>query len=282
MPYRATVLPVMIASPGDVSREREFARNAIHDWNYINSATSNVVLMPVGWDTHASPEIGSGTAQELINERILADCDLLVGIFWTRLGTPTGKSASGSVEEIQRHIENGKPAIVYFSSMPASLETVDMNQYSALKDFKAWCEGRGIYHIYENPEDFEKNFSRHLAITIRDNKYLRQILSKELAENDDSVRPKPRIDLSREATELLVEASKDDYGAIMLLRFIGGQLVQANGKTFGREGDRREAAKWEGAIEELVRNKLIIPKGGKGEYFEVTNLGYEYSDLAES
>jgi hypothetical protein len=27
--------------------------------------------------------------QKIINKRILKDADLLVGIFWTRLGTPT-------------------------------------------------------------------------------------------------------------------------------------------------------------------------------------------------
>src|SRR5713101_1313849 len=105
MPYQATVLPIMIASPGDVLEAREVAREAIHEWNYVNSYSANAVLMPVGWETHSSPELGE-RPQELINERLLKDCDLLVGVFWTRLGTPTGKSPSGTVEEIQRHLDS--------------------------------------------------------------------------------------------------------------------------------------------------------------------------------
>jgi hypothetical protein len=34
MAYQATVLPVMLASPGDVSEERQAARDALHRWNY--------------------------------------------------------------------------------------------------------------------------------------------------------------------------------------------------------------------------------------------------------
>ena len=44
--------------------------------------------MPVGWETHSSPDLGA-PAQEQINERILEHCDLLIAVFWTRLGTPT-------------------------------------------------------------------------------------------------------------------------------------------------------------------------------------------------
>lgn len=141
MPYQATVLPVMIASPGDVNEYRAIARGVMHKWNYIHSPATNVVLMPVGWETHSSPELGS-SAQELINDRVLEDCDLLVGIFWTRLGTPTGKAASGTVDEIQRHVAAGKPAMIYFSTAPAALETVDAEQYAALKDFRVGAKAR--------------------------------------------------------------------------------------------------------------------------------------------
>ena len=97
MAYNAKVLPIMIASPGDVLDARRLVRDLIHEWNYVHSLPNNIVLMPVAWETHTSPEL-SARPQELINERVLKDCDLLIGLFWTRLGTPTCKAASGSVE----------------------------------------------------------------------------------------------------------------------------------------------------------------------------------------
>ena len=83
MPYQATVIPVMIASPGDVLEERNVTRDVIHEWNYVNSMSTNAVLMPVGLETHSVPELGT-RPQQLINEHVLKDCDLLVGIFWAR------------------------------------------------------------------------------------------------------------------------------------------------------------------------------------------------------
>lgn len=98
--YTANVISVMIASPGDVSKERELVRSIVHEINDLWAAQTKRVLLPVGWETHTAPELGK-RAQELINEHVLDKCDLLVGIFWTRLGTPTGKEKSGSVEEIR-------------------------------------------------------------------------------------------------------------------------------------------------------------------------------------
>lgn len=42
MSYIATVIPVMIASPGDVLQEREEVRKAIYNWNDINSKNTRV------------------------------------------------------------------------------------------------------------------------------------------------------------------------------------------------------------------------------------------------
>lgn len=139
MAYTATVIPVMIASPGDVFEEREIVRAAIHDWNDVNAATSKVMLAPVGWDTHASPELGS-RPQELINSRLLKNCDLLIGVFWTRLGTPSGEADSGTVEEIEKHVAAGKPAMIYFSSRPVAPESIDQVQYAKLSEFRERCK----------------------------------------------------------------------------------------------------------------------------------------------
>jgi hypothetical protein len=88
-------LKVMIASPGDVAKARQLARDVIHEWNAVNSDDRKKVLMPIGWDTHSSPEMGD-RPQAIINKQVLAGADLLIAIFWTRLGSPTGKAASGT------------------------------------------------------------------------------------------------------------------------------------------------------------------------------------------
>jgi hypothetical protein len=156
MAYPATVIPIMLASPGDVCRERETAREVIHDWNYVHSSTTKIILMPIGWETHSSPEL-SGRPQLLINDRVLKDCDLLLGIFWTRLGTPTGDAASGTVEEIQRHLEKGKPVMIYFSTAPVAPQTLDQAQFNALGSFARGAKARDSFRRLTTPRTSAKN-----------------------------------------------------------------------------------------------------------------------------
>ncbi|MCL1628273.1 DUF4062 domain-containing protein [Roseibaca sp. V10] len=99
MPYNASVFSVMIASPSDVAKERMLIRETIHEWNDINAKAAKSVFLPVGWETHSAPDLG-GRPQDIINKNVLKHCDFLIGVFWTRLGTPTGEFESGTVEEI--------------------------------------------------------------------------------------------------------------------------------------------------------------------------------------
>lgn len=111
MPFTATVLRVMIASPSDVERERQIAQEVIHEVNSTHAEHQRVVLLPVTWETHAVPDMRE-RAQAVINREVLAACEILIGIFWTRLGTPTGVASSGTVEEITEHVGAGKHALL--------------------------------------------------------------------------------------------------------------------------------------------------------------------------
>ena len=106
MPFTATVP----SSHDRVSRRRAArarrVRDVLDEWNSVNGARRGIMLFPLGWETDVAPEMGD-EPQKIINKRILKDADLLVGIFWTRLGTPTSGYASGAVEEIE---ETSPPA----------------------------------------------------------------------------------------------------------------------------------------------------------------------------
>jgi hypothetical protein len=99
VPYAATVLKVMIASPGDVAAERQSVREIVYQWNDVNSQDRALVLLPTAWETNAAPAMGS-RAQEIINQQLLRDADLLIAMFWTRIGTSTGAAVSGTVEGV--------------------------------------------------------------------------------------------------------------------------------------------------------------------------------------
>src|SRR6476619_6467420 len=165
MPFTATVLRLMIASPGDVATELAIVREVVGEWNTTDGAHSNTMLMAVGWETDIAPEMGDAP-QSIIDKRLLANADLLVGIFWTRLGTPTASYASGAVEEIEEHLKAGKPAMLYFSSAPAPLDSVDPTQYQALTAFKDSCKTRGLFQTYADLDDFRRKLANDLQLTM--------------------------------------------------------------------------------------------------------------------
>src|SRR6266498_2947504 len=105
-------------------------------------------------------------AQGIINHQFVKDADLLVAIFWTRVGTPTGVAASGTVEEIEEHLKGGKPAMIYFSAAPVRPDSVDETQFRALQEFKSSARSRGLIEEYESLEEFQEKFRRQLAHTL--------------------------------------------------------------------------------------------------------------------
>lgn len=274
MTYFATVVKIMIASPTDVSQERRVVRDVIHEWNDVNADDRKIALMPVGWESHSSPEMGD-RPQGIINKQILDGCDLLIAVFWTRLGSPTGQAPSGTVEEIEKHIGAGKPAMIYFSAAPVRADSVDARQYEALKAFRESCRERGLIDEYESITEFRDKLVRQLAQTVI-RQYARSSSSSERA----ALYQEPLgTQLSAEAQELLLEAVQDEGGVIMKLGTFDGVHVQTNKREFSTLGDARSEAKWRAAVDELHSERLIEDRSGKDEVFFVTNEGYRAADL---
>ena len=272
MPYQATAYNVMIASPGDVARERVIARDVALEWNAINSEDRKIILLPIGWDTHSTPSMAD-TAQAVINSQVLEKCDLLIAIFWTRLGTPTGEFASGTVEEIERHLESGKPAMIYFSNAPVVPDSINQEQYTAMVEFRESLKTRGLVSFFDDTSYFRSNLFRHLSQTvIRD--FERQ--------GNERVNPMPlrrnEPEISDTARELLLAAVADSVGQIMCIRYYGGMEISTGGRNFIDDNSPRTAARWEGAIDELEQIGFIASRGSKREVFSVTDKGYAFAE----
>jgi hypothetical protein len=279
MPYNAQVFRVMIASPSDVTTERNLIRSILADWNVIYSLSRSLVLLPVGWESHSAPDL-SGRPQEIINKKVLKDCDLLVGVFWTRIGTSTGGYASGTVEEIEEHIAAGKPVMLYFSGKPVDPESVEADQYKQLKEFKAVCYKRGLVESFLDETEFKDKFTRQLQIRLNEDAFFTSKSAPSPADLISVPIPStPVPHLTEEARQLLVEAAKSGDGTIMFMRFLGGVRLNANGKEFITDRNPKTRAIWEGALEELLREGLIVDRGHKREMFAVTREGYELAEL---
>jgi len=280
MAYKATVIPVMIASPGDVADEREIIRSIIHDWNDVNAEASAVMLAAIGWETHSTPELGT-RPQELINKRVLKNCDLLIGVFWTRLGTPTGKSQSGTVEEIEEHVAAGKPAMIYFSSKPVAPESIDADQFAQVQAIKKKWQPQGLIETYENLDEFRAKLSKQLQLSLTKNEYLQSLFETPeihiATESLSSLASQQQYALSEEAKTILKAAASKEDGTILKIAMLGGRIIQAGGESYGG-GHGREAAKWEAGLDELETEGLVVGRGYKGEVYELTHEGWKVAD----
>lgn len=141
MGFNADVYRILIASPGDVSAERRAIPEVIHAWNDVHAADLGVVLLPVLWESHSAPEMGD-RPQAIINRQLVASCDMLIGAFWTRIGSHTGLAESGTVEEIEQFRAAGKPVMLYFSSQPVTPAASTRTSTAASKTSRASASAR--------------------------------------------------------------------------------------------------------------------------------------------
>jgi len=277
MSYQATVFNVMIASPSDVSPERGLVREIVYEWNATHSFSRKIVLQPIAWETHSSPSMGK-PAQSILNEQILARCDLLIGVFWTRIGSKTDAYESGTVEEIERHIANKRPAMLYFSDKPVMLKSVDNEQYERLVKFKESCKARALYSQYENVQDFRDSLNRHLQLKLNEDPYF--AIDPHGGPPSGAVTPShaSATPLSREAVHLLSEATSDPSGMIIYVRAVDGSNLQTNDKNIITDQSRRTIAAWEAALSELANRELIKKTASDPDLYEVTQSGYQLAD----
>ncbi len=166
MSYQASVYRVMLASPSDVKEERELFPKILDNWNALHSLHEKAVILPVKWETHSTPEMGD-RPQAIINKHLVNESDILVGIFWTKLGTPTGVADSGSVEEIEEFRSKGKPVLLYFSNAPIIADSINIEQYQSLKVFRNKCFSEGLVETYDSINELREKLLRHLLETTR-------------------------------------------------------------------------------------------------------------------
>ena len=152
----AIIYRILVASISNMAEEREAIPEVIHSWNTANSYYRGVYLEPVLYETNATPQIGD-RPQAIMNEQLVKNCDMLIGIFWIQLGI---------VGEIEEFREAGKPVLLYFSSAPVVLENIDAGQYRKLLDLKEQYQKEGIVFTYRSISDFREQLQKHITSTM--------------------------------------------------------------------------------------------------------------------
>lgn len=105
------ILTVFLASPSDLSDERQEIRNAVNRLNKVIGRRLNWNIELMGWEDTLP---GFARPQAIINKDV-DTCDLFIGMLWKRWGQSTGEFSSGFEEEFllarSRRLAAQKPEI---------------------------------------------------------------------------------------------------------------------------------------------------------------------------
>lgn len=166
--FDASTLEVFIASTNDLTDERAAVEDVLRDWNSRHGKGRQIMLKPVRWEEDATPELGPGSFQAVINKRLLDLADVLIGVVGKRLGSPTKAGVSGTVEEIERFAAARKPVLLYFSDRPFNLSDIDPGELERVRAFSSAMQERGLYRTFRDLADFKAKLRSHLDTLLQD------------------------------------------------------------------------------------------------------------------
>ena len=162
MPEQVLLFRVFVGAPSDVDEAHDVIRGQIEQWNRDHGPLSGARVEFTNWRTHSHPAAG-GRPQALLNKQVVDQCDIMVGIFNARFGSPTGVADSGTEEEIRRSIKHGKKVMVYFANRPTPKQSKARDEFARIEKFKGRLGKNAIYHTYTDMSSFEAAFRQHLA-----------------------------------------------------------------------------------------------------------------------
>lgn len=166
---QARIIRIVVASPGDVMAERNALADVIEDLNQGIARQFGLRLELARWETDSYPGFHPEGPQGLIDSILrIEDCDLLIGIFWKRFGSPTMRAKSGTEHEIQTAIngwnQNRRPQVaVYFNIKPYAPDSPEeIQQWGQVLNFKKQFPKEGMWWEYSGKVQFERLVRSHL------------------------------------------------------------------------------------------------------------------------
>ena len=165
-------LQVFLASPGDVAEERKQALQVLWDLQHDPFLRGQITLEAVAWDYPLGgvPMLAAMSAQDAVtlSRGKPSDCDIVVVILWSRLGSPIQEAMyakaggdgyyTGTEWEYedawQAAKAKGKPSLLLYRRTEeltllgsAGRESI-LEQLEQFEKVKAFCEGHWFSKIF--------------------------------------------------------------------------------------------------------------------------------------
>ena len=232
---------VFISSPGDVAEEREVARDFLRDTLPVRTAIrGKATFDPVTWDdpNASTPMLAHLSPQAAVNRGLPkpSDCDIVIVILWSRMGTPLleaerkqdgDRYVSGTeyeyLDALTMAQRTGSPKILVYrrTEIPNLPITLPPDQLSEARE--QWCRVEAFfagfentdgslhagYHVHKDAADFRRLLSHHLEELVQSilAEDIRQPSSLPSSSATRSTGPLslPRLAIREVANELMTE-----------------------------------------------------------------------------
>jgi formylglycine-generating enzyme required for sulfatase activity len=189
-------LRIFLSSPGDVADERGIALQLFDRLQYDPLLRGQVTIEAVAWDKPGAdaPMLATMTPQEAINQGLPlpSQCDIVVVIFWTRMGTPLPpeyvksdgtRYHSGTEWEYEDGMrasrEKGAPQVLVYRRTERTPFFPDDPQFE--KKLEQWQRVNAFFasfvnpdgsirqgwNAYASPTEFAEKFETHLKTLIK-------------------------------------------------------------------------------------------------------------------
>lgn len=158
-------IKIFLASPGDLKIERKIVFETIDELNSTICHHNNLTLKIIDWEKYTYPGLGDD-GQDVINKQLDDDYDIFLCLFWKKIGTPTKRAKSGTVEELEialQKYENGESIeiMLYFKNEPIEPDEIDASIFE-VKKIKKQAQSLGLYKEFKTQQQFQTIFRTNL------------------------------------------------------------------------------------------------------------------------
>lgn len=161
---------LFMASPSDTSEERKAFASVVQSINRSRAEKAGFHLAPILWEEYAYPE--AENPQAIIN-KLLADAELVIVVFWNKFGAPTKRFPSGTMEELflslNKRKTTGWPSIkIYFRTPLPPRSMDDIEELKRIFETKESLKDLALYKEYPTVEEFKGLLQEHINAWLSD------------------------------------------------------------------------------------------------------------------
>lgn len=203
MTYSATAHRLLLSAPSDVpGRDIAIATETVGRWNAMYGTSFGAVVVPTYWELHAVAVYGT-RPQEALNSQLVDDADIVIAMFWHRLGSPTGQAESGTLEEIERAHSLGAYVGILRCTRSVPPGDVDTRQLDKLNEFYEGVRRHALILAYSDEAGLARHVDAILNAAVSATRASRETEIKTAARTDAPDKPAdvwPRIEKTHGAS----------------------------------------------------------------------------------